>query len=173
MEGPLFLALCFLFPGIFLWGTFYACTVLPFMGTSRRETWRTFVKTGCPSWMASQDPCGRAVVQSCLSTTTCGIQDRSPCLLFLSYTIWVDGRALNLYSLFSELTTCPEGLSRCFERESFFTVGKICDTQEVVQEFWNPFSSPISTFFLWVLCLPSSFQALFNDPQQQKPWDGV
>ena len=52
---------------------------------------------------------------------------RSPCLLFLPYTIWVDGRALNLYSLVSELTTCPEGLSRCFEREFLFTAGKTCD----------------------------------------------
>ena len=35
---------------------------------------RTFVKTGCPSWMASQDPCGTAEVPPCLSTATCGIQ---------------------------------------------------------------------------------------------------
>ena len=81
---------------------------------------------------------------------------RSPCLLFLSYTIWVDGSAPNLYSLFSELMTCPECLSKCFERKSIFTARKTRDSQEIGQEFWDPFSSPISTFFLWVLCLPSS-----------------
>ena len=135
VEGPLFLALCLLFPGIFIWGNFLYMHGVAIHGNLSEGDLRTFVKTGCPSWMASQDPSGRAVVQPCLSTTTCGIQDRSPCLLFLSYTIWVDGRAPNLYSLFSELTTCPEGLSRCFERESFFMAGKTCDSQEVVQEF--------------------------------------
>lgn len=43
---------------------------------------------------------------------------RSLCLLFVPYTIWVDGRASNLYSLFSELTTCPEGYPGALKENS-------------------------------------------------------